>query len=578
MVWKPLSVSASAGAHLPPLLISTTLKSDAYTIHLTDLAHIWSESLDRRSIIRRSREENTTIDPSNGDQFSIFLEKIKLGLVGGKDTTLALTISADAGRPSIVLNIIIKLPGGLAPLEWPVRLAAAPQSLLTGQLILPLVRAQHAKTRELEGLKDMLRDKDHVIQKLLDKVEASGTDLGQVFPQVAGKPGRKVERKKAEERVKGMGHFDMEAWRRSLGVEVIQDTAQLIREVFTGASVQPLTVEGSTEELDAEESWWDSIKGITVNLDSGKISTSGFARSSKVKSPAKPALRQEDSIDDDAFQVQATPPHLAPPPQHSQPRPTASDSTDDDDDLDAPSQRSTQRSKIPDSFPASPPPKVPSPKPPKKLDKLGGKKKAPTPEPPPPTEDDDATEDDVSPPRKASTQKRTASPDPEPAKPTSKPKKGLLGKIGGKKEPSPSEPEPEPEPTPVSEEPAPPPAKPKKGKLGKIGGKKKFDIATINYNPDSTSETTLPITDTLAKSKLGVIGGGRKTLPAVEQGASSSKTEENNERGRTPFKVEKEQTPEPRETSLERADRKRAQLKRELEQKAKAPAKKKRKF
>ena len=42
--------------------------------------------------------------------------------------------------------------------------------------------------------------------------------------------------------------------------------------------------------------------------------------------------------------------------------------------------------------------------------------------------------------------------------------------------------------------------------------------------------------------------------------------------------TERHQTPPQRETSEERADRKRDQLKRELEEKAKAPAKKKRKF
>jgi hypothetical protein len=117
MSWKPLQLSAYAGTHLPPLFILATFALDSYSIHLTDLTHIWSESLTKRAIIRRSREENTSIDPSDGDQFRIFVDKIKLGLGGAKDTTLALTISADADRPSLILNITTNLPGGLAPLE-----------------------------------------------------------------------------------------------------------------------------------------------------------------------------------------------------------------------------------------------------------------------------------------------------------------------------------------------------------------------------------------------------------------------------------------------------------------------------
>jgi hypothetical protein len=165
-----------------------------------------------------------------------------------------------------------------------------------------------------------------------------------------------------------------------------------------------------------------------------------------------------------------------------------------------------------------------------------------------------------------------------------RPKKGL-GKIGGKREaPPPPEPEPEPESETEAEvEASPPPIvsplkeveKPKKRKLGQIGGKKKQAAPTTGpaeklVEPEASTSAALS-----TKRKLGQIGGHKG-----EKQENLMKPEEwsNEIRGRASVKPEKTATPEPRETSLERADRKREILKRELEQKAKAPVKKKRKF
>ncbi|KAE8450725.1 hypothetical protein EG329_006070 [Mollisiaceae sp. DMI_Dod_QoI] len=603
MAWKPLQLSASAGAHLPPLLIATNFTTDSCTIYLTDLTSIWSESLDRRAIIRRSREENTSIDPSDTDQFQIFREKIKRGLDGGKGTALALTIQADPSRPPLVLNVTVDLPGGLAPLQWPIRLAAAPQSLLTSQLITPLLRAQHERMQEMASLADILKEKDHVIQKLLDKLESQGMELGQVFPQAAGKVGRKLDRKKAAERVKGLAPFDVGVWKEGLGHEESRDTTELVGDVF-GSSLKVLTLEVGEQISEDTEEWWENIKGITVNLNTGKISTKGpFKASSKTPPPPKPVLRKETSSnDDDAFQVQATPPRSLHATKSSPPKAASSESTDDED-LDGPS----QRSKIPDSFPKSPspPPKVPSPKPAKKFGKIGGKKTAPRPSPPPiqdveSTDDEDpipqskltkraspqvpipdeATEaDDEStspppPPKRAfKARSPTSSPEPKPQK--------KLGKIGGKKELPPPPPpaesetddEPEPEPTPPPKASPPPAAKPKKAKLGQIGGKKK--AAETTPVPEESIATS-PALKAGVKRKLGAIG--HKTSPSKsvkQENASQMAIEEIASRGRASTK---EKTPPPRETSEERANRKREELRRELEEKAKAPAKKKRKF
>ncbi|KAL2063675.1 hypothetical protein VTL71DRAFT_5480 [Oculimacula yallundae] len=597
MAWSPLALSSGAGAHLPALLISTAFTPSSFTVHLTDLTYIWSETLNRAEIVARSRDEATSIDPSEEGQLKIFLEKMKLGLTGGQGTTLTLTINDGAVRPSLVLSVTVDLPGRLAALQWPVRLSAAPQALLTSQLTLPLLQTQHALMHERSGLIDVLKDKDHVIQKLLDKIEEQKIDLGQLFPQAAGKVGRKVDRKKAEEKVRGIARFEVEAWQQGLSHEEPTDTSTLIDEVF-GEQTDARTGVPATSQGD--ESWWEDIKGLTINLDSGKISTKGPSKT-KAKPPIPSLHKDATQQEDDAFQTQSSPPpaRSKTSPSKSSPKATNVDNStdDDDDDLDAPS----QRSKVHTSFKASPPPLTPKPK--KKLGALGKKKAAPEPTPPPiNNNDNDSTSDEAIP---LETKEKSITPEivSVPHRPQKK-----LGKIGSKKAAPPPDPEPEPEPaehtaspSPSTEEedeveaaaeqapsPSPPPAPPKakKGKLGRIGGKKKVILEEEPEPepepPASTPPRSPPGSATATpKRKLGALGGGRKVKR--EDGVKEEEHSQNqSQRGRGATQPEKEKTktpePEVRETSLERADRKREALKRELEEKAKAPVKKKRKF
>lgn len=600
MAWRPLHVSAAAGAHLPPLLISADFTNDSYTIYLSDLTSIWSESLSRKDIIERSREESTSIDPSSRDQFQIFRDKIRLGLEGGSDTALSLTVKADPSRPSLILNVSVDLPGGLAPLEWAFRLVAASPSVFASQLVTPLLQAQHRRIREVSGLADLLREKDHVIQKLLDKLEGGGMDLGQVFPQVANKVGRKVDRKKAAERVKGLGPFDMGGWREGLDQEESRSTTQLIDEVLGERADTPIVRVENQNQADAEE-WWEGIKGITVDLETGKISTKGPARGARrttplPKSKPPPVIPVHESIideDDDAFQVQATPPRSS----AISPAKAAEDTTDDDD-LDAPSQISTQRSKIPDSYPRSPPPaKEPSPKPTKKqFGKLPSKKAAPP--PPPPAEDNESTDDDddepIPPPRSrrtaspvaSGTEDETTSPPPK-ANTTPKPPatKGKgFGKIQSKKKapvpPAPSETEDEPEA--AEADPSPPPKvplpKPQKGKFGRLKGKRKIAETTPAPEEDVEKPAATNISPTPKRGRFGKLPQHSPTKKVKDESSSQTAGEEVPTRGRASAVPEEEATPPARETSEERAERRQKELQKELEAKAKAPAKKKRKF
>lgn len=591
MNWELLPISPSVGDQLPSLLIAASFTRDTYSVHLTDLTNIWREGLDHSAILNRSREENTSIDPTDDDQLAILLEKLQHGLAGvAADAALALTIHTNGVvRPALTLSITVDLPGGLAPLQWPLHLTSAPQALFTSQLVIPLIRAQRARLREIASLKEVLADKDHVIQKVVDKLEAQGTDLAEAFPQVAAVKGRKADRKRAEGRVKGLGVFKEAEWRKSLDGEEERNVGKLIGETFgDGGFVAPNTDPPTAMDDDEDgESWWEGIKGITINLKTGNFSTKTPTKSKSRKPPTP-----KDYTKHSAFQVEATPPRKASPaPKQSIPQSKPvqdDDTTDEDGDLDAPSQVSNIR----DSFDSQAALRSRPHKPLEKQNAPSSKKNSPqtaSPNkatPPPPQSPGDETEDDATeeespqppPLRKSTLAKQTKSPSPLPMSP---PRRGKLGKVGNKAKERVSISEKEPIPSPPQEETViakPPP--PRRVKLGKIGGKKKeaSPIPELDPEPEPDTEPATQISPT--KRKLGMIGRHvRKSTPAASQhGHDVVAGQDEDGDGERGIATVKEETPPPRETEEERADGKREKLKMELDEKARAPVKKKRKF
>lgn len=547
--WRLLNQTASE-PKLPPLLISTGFTSNSYKVNITDLTYLWSESLDRRGIIKRSLDEDTSIDPSeDAQQLRVFLDKIHSCLSGGENTTLSIQAKSSpksSAPPNLNLFLTAKLPKGLRPLEWPMHLNLLPQSELSSLLMIPILRAQNTRMRELGRLIEMLRDKDHVIQKLVDKLETTGAELGHVFPGAAGKGGRKIPRKLAEERVRGLGVFEVEDWKKEMKVKEEESSHEnvkaVIKEVFEGQALAKLDLITNSETLGSWLNWWDNLNENPLELSSG---TGAPTRNNDP--PKAPNIREKSKFpvkeDDDDFEVQATPPHLginpakdtdtisSPPTLGSQR--VIEDSTDEDDDLDAPSQRSI----VPDSVLLSPP------KQPRKLGVIGRSKPAPAPKPP-----------------------------TKPKSPV--PQAKVNGKhpiVDAEETASEDEGDQPPAKSPTPPKPASPPTpRGKKGGLGKIGGKTREATPPAANTPE---KSTTP--DRKPKHKLGVIGHKAKTPEADK--ALEHATEESTGRGRGVSK-EEEHEKEPRETSKERADRKREELKRALEEKAKVPVKKKRKF
>ncbi|KAK1990274.1 XLF-domain-containing protein [Colletotrichum falcatum] len=535
-VWRHLPVSPSTG--LPNLLVSTSFSTTSYTIHITDLANIWVESLDRKAIFKRSLNESTSIDPTDGDSnMRAFLSKIRsvfdpLHQDHDKASLSLSTIpSKEAGAGGLTLSIVCKLEN-TTPLEWPMYLRKCPQSDLASELIVPLAQAHMTGCRQVDSLKDIIRQKDAIITKLLDKLEATGTRLENVFTVLSAK--QKPTRKMAEDKVKGLAPFRPEAW-MSQQDEHQEDMASLFHYAF-GADGLVYRRNSDVHNTVSLDDWWTKLQQSSIpivdttsssRLNQSEVSSSNPGQLASKDSEAKEAeVAAQD--DDDDFQVQSTPPHLMSPRKRSANPPIAEDGDTTKDGDTSP---------IPDSVPVPPPESNARPS------RLGtiGKRHQPMPtrsSPPAQALEPDGSATETESDEDATASLPEASSPPQRAGPQSgtKGSKRGLGLVGDAARGSRA------------------PDSPRKGVLGRIGG--------ASRSPEAPKAIG-----------LGRIGGGARSVKTPEP----TDTTVVEERGRS--RVDTTLHEKPRETSQERADRKRDELQKDLQRKAAAgPARKKRKF
>lgn len=582
MSWRSLELGE---ARLPRLLAKTTYNKNAYEIQLTDLSRVWSERLEKRDLVARAREEGCSIDPSEDDQYDILLDKIDNALKGHLGTTLDLHSDEDAN--TLRLTLSAPLPGSLPTFVWTIKLQRRLDSVIGTELVTPLVSQALQLRSQMQYLIDELASKDRVIAKITDRLEASGNDLTAVFP---GASGIKISRKKSQRgqlasHVKGLADFDENAWRKSInqGDDTINLSSDLLNKVLEHLPVAETPAEVGN--------WWTDLpRAGSKGQESHAGSTTSRLNQRSARIPTQrnvtatnghPPLSTEQSRDEDEFQRQVTPPQL----KKTNETAVDEDEETDDDDLDAvPSTayssqtRGQSQQHDEKAVPTSPAPT------PRRLGVLGGKKsKSPQPELP----------------QESQVEAEVETEDDEP--PAPKPKaEGKLGAFGGKKAASPQpahDPEAESEPVPHS-----PTRQNSKTKFGTFGGASKT-IAVSVQSANSEND------DTRSKHKLGTFGGKSRGMAAAapvqaeadedeaapspvkrklgRMGGRGGIKSEDSRAAEMERKIEKQsrgteekeqQERREREDSQERADKKRERLKMELEEKAKGPAKKKRKF
>ncbi|GAB1732119.1 hypothetical protein NU195Hw_g7850t1 [Hortaea werneckii] len=308
--WRTLSISDQS---LPPLLIKADLHSEGYTIHLTDLSRIWSESLTKREINKRALNNDCSIDPTDGpQQYNILLEKIN-GTLEQEDKT-SLRFQPDDTDQGLKLELQAPLPHPLSPLNWTVNFTLQEPDQLNDQLITPLLHQCHEFQAQTRLLMYALHEKDRVISKLCDRLEASGNDLSIPFPQTNGKLNRKSKRSHREQLapfVRGLGDFDENDWRKQWeqkdrGEERLEDG--VLEEVTKELKVTA----GSEKVPSVRAGWWRRIDSETTS-DNLKTISNGIASGGESQTPIRKKETRQDSpgsggeTSKDDFQRQSTP-------------------------------------------------------------------------------------------------------------------------------------------------------------------------------------------------------------------------------------------------------------------------------
>lgn len=284
--WTRLTLPIK-GSH-PPILVKFSASASGYEVYLSDLGHIWTETLNRREIIKRALTDDTCIDPSEDtEQFQVLLRKIEDALYGSKGSKVTVN-RASRGR-DLGMTTTTKLPAPLQPLEWKFHLAECPQNILTKHVVLPLLREERAREKHLGSLIDRLKEKDWVLGKLFDKIESAGLDLGTVFPTAAGirSAHKGMTFAQAAKSVKGVAAFDENAWRAEMDDRDRDQSAD--KPSFSAVDLDIESLE------DASDNWWE-------HLDAGNSTAKQGASFSWNKS-LQAAAQETSEGSDDEFQV-----------------------------------------------------------------------------------------------------------------------------------------------------------------------------------------------------------------------------------------------------------------------------------
>ncbi|GBF66545.1 hypothetical protein TMEN_9265 [Trichophyton mentagrophytes] len=293
--WERLPVYSNS---YPPLLFSYEPSSEGYEVFLTDMGHVWSESLSHKEIIDRAAKDDTSIDPSQDeDQYSVLLQKINDALHGSKGTSLCL--SGQGAGSSLRLSTITKLPKPLEPLEWTLILSKCSPSTLTRHMLVPTLQSWLGIEAQQQSLYQLLEEKDKIIGKLFDKIESSGLDLSTVFPGMANvRHGQKRGSlfSQASKLVKGVSPFDKSSWEsiHSSGVSKKSTSIPVGKYLYD----DDLFDTRSMELIESE--WWNLPTTSRSFNPSGKEASHNIERRTE----------NDGSGSDDEFQTQETPPGL----------------------------------------------------------------------------------------------------------------------------------------------------------------------------------------------------------------------------------------------------------------------------
>ena len=284
--WHALKLSQN---DTPPLFVKVAFGSSEYSLYITDLSNVWCESIDRDALLDRADSDGCSINPGEDlGQMQILLEKIQSALSGASGTFLQLR---GGGAGTLHLFASAPLPAPLPSLEWPFILIKQNSRSLTTEVISPLLLSLHRKQSGIENLQSQLREKDHVISRLLDRLESSGTDLTTVFPGTSNvKPSKKIpQRTQIARYVRGLELFDAHQW------HPVMEALPSIDSLFNNSDSMSEAEKAQFADLHghALDDWWETVgSNSTSTTNSQRLAPAGSTKA-----------EDEEETDDEDFQV-----------------------------------------------------------------------------------------------------------------------------------------------------------------------------------------------------------------------------------------------------------------------------------
>ncbi len=230
--WQELQVSGRR--QCPKLFYFLEIHDTSLTLLLTDLISLWEASLGEEGILFEAARQHTSIDPSvSSDQFQVLLSWIRKALSSDAGGRNVLVRVGSKSSPSLFLRTSINLPKPLRPLEWTFKLTLQSASELAERILRPSLHEVAISEKKIASLVEIVRDKDHVISRLLDRIGSSSIDLGLIFPGISGMSTRKgaaastVSVADAKKHVPGMVAFDEKQWAKQFADDDDTDADEL---------------------------------------------------------------------------------------------------------------------------------------------------------------------------------------------------------------------------------------------------------------------------------------------------------------------------------------------------------------
>lgn len=268
---------------MPPLLVKYHFGTSQYNIFVTDLTFLWTESLERKQIVKRALTLDTSIDPSEDkEQLLLLLNNIQKALDVEKASKTSL--SRNQTSNCLDLSTITPLPAPLKPLQWMFNLNRAPQSLFTLEVLMPCLSQIASSKTQTASLLQQIKEKDHLVSRLIEKMQIDGGDLSKIFPGLSGlKVGPQQSiREIAGKSMKSLGVFNEEHWRNEMSKapSLSLNLSDALSYIFSSDA-------RDTPRIEVEPSsatWWQHLKQRENPMEENAVSN--FTISSQMPHPS----------------------------------------------------------------------------------------------------------------------------------------------------------------------------------------------------------------------------------------------------------------------------------------------------